>query len=81
MRLFSKLVPVVILAIVACQGVRDGEAVDAVGANVQKAWLEGIPLGRLGAPDDIADAVCFLASEKASYITGHVLAVNGGMYC
>jgi len=39
-----------------------------------------IPLGRIGTPDDIAAAVAFLASEQASYITGHVLAVNGGMY-
>jgi len=38
-----------------------------------------IPLGRVGTPDDIASAVCFLASEEAAYITGHVLNVNGGM--
>src|SRR5438309_6334470 len=39
-----------------------------------------IPLGRLGSPDDVAWAACFLASEEAAYITGHVVAVNGGMY-
>jgi 3-oxoacyl-[acyl-carrier protein] reductase len=39
-----------------------------------------IPLGRLGSPDDVAWAACFLASEEAAYITGHVIAVNGGMY-
>ncbi len=39
-----------------------------------------IPLGRLGTPADVAAAVVFLASEEAGYITGHVLAVNGGMY-
>ena len=38
-----------------------------------------IPLGRIGTPEDVATAVCFLASEEASYITGHVLNVNGGM--
>jgi 3-oxoacyl-[acyl-carrier protein] reductase len=38
-----------------------------------------IPLGRVGTPDDVAHAVRFLASEEASYITGHVLNVNGGM--
>jgi 3-oxoacyl-[acyl-carrier protein] reductase len=38
-----------------------------------------IPLGRVGTPEDVANAVAFLASEEASYITGHVLNVNGGM--
>ncbi|MEG0899439.1 MAG: 3-oxoacyl-[acyl-carrier-protein] reductase [Oscillospiraceae bacterium] len=38
-----------------------------------------IPLGRLGNPDDIANIVCFLASDKASYITGQVISVDGGM--
>ncbi len=41
--------------------------------------VKAIPLGRVGTPNDIANAVCFLASEEASYITGHVLNVNGGM--
>ena len=42
--------------------------------------LQQIPLGRLGAPEDIADAVAFLASPQAAYITGATLHVNGGMY-
>src|SRR6516165_273762 len=42
--------------------------------------LAAIPLERIGTPDDVANAVKFLASEEAGYITGHVLAVNGGMY-
>jgi len=41
--------------------------------------VKQIPLGRVGTPDDVANAVAFLASEEASYITGHVLNVNGGM--
>jgi 3-oxoacyl-[acyl-carrier protein] reductase len=41
--------------------------------------VKSIPLGRVGKPEDIANAVCFLASEEASYITGHVLNVNGGL--
>jgi 3-oxoacyl-[acyl-carrier protein] reductase len=41
--------------------------------------LKMIPLGRVGSDLDVAHAVCFLASEEASYITGHVLNVNGGM--
>lgn len=42
--------------------------------------LESIPLGRLGGPEDIASAVSFLAGPGAGYVTGQVLAVNGGMY-
>ena len=41
--------------------------------------LKMIPLGRVGTPEDVANAVAFLASDEASYITGHVLNVNGGM--
>ncbi|MDO8301366.1 3-oxoacyl-ACP reductase FabG [Lacisediminimonas sp.] len=44
------------------------------------ALLQQIPLGRFGLPEDIAAAVCFLASPQASYITGTTLHVNGGMY-
>ena len=46
----------------------------------QSAMLMHIPLDRPGTPEDIANAVVFLASDMASYITGHVLDVNGGMY-
>ncbi len=45
-----------------------------------KAMLATIPLGRRGTPKDVAQAVKFLASDAASYITGHVIDVNGGMF-
>jgi 3-oxoacyl-[acyl-carrier protein] reductase len=48
--------------------------------ELKAGLLDRIPLKRLGRPEDIAAAVRFLASEEAGYITGHVLAVNGGMY-
>ncbi len=48
--------------------------------EVKRKILAGVPLGRMGTPEDIAAAVKFLASEEAGYITGHVLAVNGGLY-
>ena len=47
---------------------------------VVSKMLESIPLGRLGAPEDIASAVSYLAGPGAGYVTGQVLAVNGGMY-
>ena len=43
------------------------------------AFLEDVPLGRVGIPIDVANAVLFLASEDSAYITGHVLSVNGGI--
>jgi 3-oxoacyl-[acyl-carrier protein] reductase len=52
----------------------------AITDAAREDWAARIPLGRLGTPEDIAAAVCFLASDEASYITGQVVAVNGGMY-
>jgi 3-oxoacyl-[acyl-carrier protein] reductase len=65
---------------VVAPGMIDTDMTKAVHADAKVDWAAQIPLGRLGAADDIAAAVCFLASDEASYITGHVLAVNGGMY-
>lgn len=53
---------------------------DALSDKVRGELAAQIPLERLGSADDIANAVVFLASEASGYITGHVLAVNGGMY-
>ncbi len=51
-----------------------------LSAEVRERILNSIPLKRLGRPEDIASAVKYLCSDEASYITGHVLDVNGGMY-
>lgn len=48
--------------------------------DVTKALLSQIPMGKLGMPEDVANAVRFLASDEAKYITGQVINVNGGMY-
>ncbi|MEP6645231.1 MAG: 3-oxoacyl-[acyl-carrier-protein] reductase [Acidobacteriaceae bacterium] len=50
-----------------------------LGEDLKQNALKMIPLGKIGVPEDVASAVAFLASEDASYITGHVLNVNGGM--
>jgi 3-oxoacyl-[acyl-carrier protein] reductase len=65
---------------VVAPGLIDTDMTRGLVGNAKQDWSQQIPLGRLGAPDDVAAAVCFLASDEASYITGHVLAVNGGMY-
>lgn len=56
------------------------EMTAALPEAIVSKMLENIPLGRLGGPEDIAAAVSFLAGEGAGYVTGQVLAVNGGMY-
>ncbi|MGD8523419.1 MAG: 3-oxoacyl-[acyl-carrier-protein] reductase [Desulfobacterales bacterium] len=48
--------------------------------DVKEAMLSQIPLGKAGTPEDIADAILFLASDQAAYITGQVIHVSGGMY-
>ncbi len=52
---------------------------EALGEEFKQSAAKQIPLGRVGSPADVASAVAFLASDEASYITGHVLNVNGGM--
>jgi 3-oxoacyl-[acyl-carrier protein] reductase len=61
-------------------GYIDTDMTRALPEELKQKMLATVPLARMGKPEDIASAVKFLASEDASYITGHVLAVNGGMY-
>ena len=65
---------------VVAPGLIDTDMTRAITGSAHEEWASKIPLKRLGTPDDIAAAVCFLASDEAAYITGQVLAVNGGMY-
>jgi|TARA_B110000467_G_C18259837_1_gene445645 3-oxoacyl-[acyl-carrier protein] reductase len=61
-------------------GFIDTAMTQALNESQQELILQQIPLGRMGGPADIANAVSFLVSEDASYITGTILHVNGGMY-
>ena len=61
-------------------GLIETDMTRAMTDKAENDWSGQIPLGRIGTAADVAAAVCFLASDEASYITGHVLAVNGGMY-
>jgi 3-oxoacyl-[acyl-carrier protein] reductase len=65
---------------VVAPGLVETDMTKAVAEKAQAEWSSLIPLQRLGTPKDIASAVCFLASDEAAYITGQVIAVNGGMY-
>ena len=69
-----------ITANVVTPGLIETEMTRAMTGEARDEWAAKIPLRRLGTPADVASAVCFLASDEASYITGQVLAVNGGMY-
>ena len=61
-------------------GFIDTAMTQGLSQDVKDALLKQIPLQRLGSPKDIAEAVCFLASDAAGYMTGQVLHVNGGMH-
>jgi len=65
---------------VVAPGLIETDMTKAMTGQAREGWENRIPLKRLGTPEDVAAAVCFLASQEASYITGQVLAVNGGMY-
>ena len=60
-------------------GFIDTGMTDILKDEVKEAILKSIPAGRIGSPEEVANAVSFLASEKSAYITGQVLAVDGGM--
>lgn len=60
-------------------GYIDTELTGVLSDSVRESILASIPLGRLGTPEDVANLVCFLASDAASYITGQTFTVDGGM--
>jgi 3-oxoacyl-[acyl-carrier protein] reductase len=58
----------------------DTDMTSGLDEGTREALVRQIPMARLGTPDEVAAVVCFLASDEASYITGQVVGVNGGMY-
>ncbi|MBK9941223.1 MAG: 3-oxoacyl-[acyl-carrier-protein] reductase [Kouleothrix sp.] len=60
-------------------GYIETELTGVLSEQIKTAILENIPLGRMGTPEDVANLVCFLASDAAAYITGQTLTVDGGM--
>lgn len=69
---------------ITCNAVAPGfiktDMTQAMNGELLERALKNVPLKRIGEADDVAEAVCFLASEKAAYITGEVLKVDGGLY-
>ena len=65
---------------VVAPGMIETDMTGGLGDLARAALEAQIPLGRIGAPEEVAGAVCFLASVEASYITGQVVGVNGGLY-
>ena len=61
-------------------GLIETDMTDELDERLLNSMLDAVPVGRLGQPEDVAAAVAYLASDEASYVTGAVLPVNGGMY-
>lgn len=77
--LAQELAPSGITVNCVAPGAIETKMMESFSQEDKDALCEEIPLGRLGTAEEVAEAVAFLASDKASYITGQVLAVNGGM--
>lgn len=69
-----------ITANIVSPGMIETDMTAGLDDEVRDSLASSIPVGRFGTPEDVAEVVCFLASDKAAYITGQVIGVNGGMY-
>jgi len=78
--LAKELAPRNITVNAVAPGFIETDMTDVLPTEIKENYLKQIPLGRFGQPEDVANVVLFLASEKASYITGETIHVNGGMY-
>lgn len=77
--LSKELAPSGITVNCVCPGAIETDMLSRFSKDELEAFMEEIPVGRLGMPEDVANAVAFFAAEESSYITGQILGVNGGM--
>ncbi len=78
--LAKELAPRNITVNAVAPGFIDTDMTQVIPEDIKRKYLESIPMNRMGKPEEVADAVLFLASDLASYITGEVIHVNGGMF-
>lgn len=74
----KELIPFGIRVNAVSPGTVDTDFHSATNKDLMNSWLKGIPAGRFGTPEDVANIICFLTSDEASYLVGEVIQTNGG---
>jgi 3-oxoacyl-[acyl-carrier protein] reductase len=80
MSLAKQLAPLNIRVNAVAPGIIDTPMIDGYGEERQKALLSGIPMGRKGTSDEVANTIAYLATSESSYVTGQTIAINGGTF-